>query len=311
MWHRFLLVLASLSFLTLALISCSSDGGGGDDDTGEPTEITQENFDDVVGFVSDQVPGCSTAAASASSRQNPLLLVLGRLSMDMADELQATSVGPASPVQPRQTETTTTNGSCGGTLTTTLTVNENTGDISGSFNSDEFCEDVEGTQLRVDGSADFSGNVDVDTGDLTLEASIDDLNVQSNGDNVNIDLDELSLTISDETIVFALDDLEITDSTEGETFAVPSLLLTSTGEEPARINLTAEFIFPDEGSVNVVTVNQLVLLDDVLQSGSIRVEGANNTQILVTATNNMLEFQGDTDGDGTTDDLSAQVRCTD
>jgi hypothetical protein len=228
----------------------------------------------------------------------------------MADELQAASAGSTARVQSRQDDTTTINGNCGGTLTTTLTQNEDTGDFSGSLNSDGFCQDVEGTQIRVDGSANFSGNADANTGDLTLEASADDLNVQSNGDNVRIDLEELSLTVSGDTTTLELEDLEITDITEDETFAVPSLMLTATGEEPARIDLTAEFIFPEQGSVNVVTVNELVLLDDVLQSGSIRVEGAGNTQILVTATNNMLEFQGDTDGDGTIDDLSAQVRCT-
>jgi hypothetical protein len=302
---RLALVLFAILF---ALFFASCDGDGGDDADGgaQPATITEQNFNDGVQFIVDTIPGCNApnaAPGGVAAVRNAMTLT-----PDWFEQLQLDRVLRAVGVDiTRQTSLLDLAGSCGGTLTLNFTEDEGTGNFSGQLVADNFCEEADGSQTTLNGSATFSGNTNESTGALTLDAMTDGLTVADGGEVVTISFD-VSASGTEDTLGLTGG---ITIAENGDAFSLENIDLTATTmDSTLEIAGSLQFVDPDEGTVDITIIEPLTI-SDAITSGQIEVEGAGGTTIMMNVTNdNVFEFLGDADGDGQTDDFMRTVDCS-
>ncbi|UCD81274.1 MAG: hypothetical protein JSW26_07570 [Desulfobacterales bacterium] len=306
----------NLRFLILCMIlalclpytygGCAGGGGGGGSDgmvysgLTDPSEIDESNAEDIsggafgAGLIGDGMLGFSLTQGQSDSyvgefRTVKLPLILSD-ALYLIDFAQSSTGGVQSAVQ---TVRETINGSCGGSMSYSVSADDVRGTFNGSFTFSEYCND--GT--TINGSARFNGRMNVDTGEF-LEAhfSFDNLS----GGNLTLDGDiEVDFTQSPDLITF---NAYGQDPGSGKIFWIRDYSITiddNTGF--VEIEMAGRFYHPDFGYATISTTEPFVLHDgdEWPTSGALIATGANSSKAKITAIDNLYcIIEADADGDG-------------
>ncbi len=297
--------------LTFAFVACSGGGGGGNSG-GEasgltysgvttPAQVDESNAEEITagafatGLIGDGMVGLSVDQQIESYhirnfRSVKIPIILSD-SLNLVDFSSASSGGIQAATQ---TQSDIIEGSCGGTMSYSVSVDDAQGIFNGSFAFSDYCND--GT--TINGAARFSGQMDADSGDF-IEATFSFDNL-SGGE----------LILDGEILVdFAATPNVVTfnaygqDPVTGAVFWIQNYSITI--EEFAgfvEIEMVGTFYHPDFGYVTLATPEPLVLydVDEWPASGTLIVTGANGSKAMLTAIDHLtcrVEVDGDGDGD--------------
>jgi hypothetical protein len=307
-YHIVILIILCLSF---AFTGCggsgggSSGGGGGGNGT-TAAEISGNNAADLATGALAMGQSADIVDLSQASQDNlnsedsrddhfrvariPEVLANAARSIDFSPRVQQSSV------KANYTETGSIPGPCGGEVAYTITINELSGEFTGTFSFLDYCEDG----VILNGETDVEGIADLDTGDiLSITFWFDDLSDGTITMNGNIFMD-----FSDSPILCTMN-AYCTDEITGKVYQVKNYNL-NIWEYPDRIEveISGWFYYPGYGSVTVSTEEIFVIYDgdEWPSSGILLIFGANNTKAKLEAINfQWYRVYADTDGDGVYD----------
>ena len=297
--------------LAFTFAACSGGGGGGDSGGGAsgltysgvttPAQVDESNAEEITGgafatgLIGDGMVGLSVDQQIESyhirdfrSVNIPIIL------NDSLNRVDFTSASSGGIQAATQTQSDIIEGSCGGTMSYAVSVDDAQGTFNGSFIFSDYCND--GT--IINGAARFDGQMDVDSGSF-IEATFSFDNL-SGGELILDGEIQIDFAATPNVVTF---NAYGQDPVSGAVFWIQNYNITI--EEFAgyvEIEMAGTFYHPDFGYVTLSTPGPLVLHDgdEWPESGILIVTGANNSKAKLTAMDHltcMLEV--DRDGDDT------------
>ena len=311
-YHPVILIIICLFF---ALMGCgggsgSGDGGNGGGYTGKtaPAEVDENNAVDIAAgaFAAGQPGTVMTGSEASQDYQGatdlqvnnfrtlkvPQILGDAARSMDLDLHLHQLSLT----TDAVYTEKGTEYGSCGGSFSYTVRINDVSGEFEGTFIFSNYCDHG----VTVSGKTEVEGSADPGSGDIiAITFWFDNL---SDG-TMTMD-GEMSMDFSDVPIICTLNAL-LKDKATGKVYWAKNYSL-NIYEYPGRIEVEifGTFYHPDHGYVTVSTEERFIIYDgdDWPSSGILLMVGANNTRAKLTAIDETTcRIEADTDGDGVYD----------
>ena len=297
--------------LAFAFAACSGGGGGGNSGGGTsgpsysglttPAQIDESNAEEIAGgafatgLIGDGMVGLSVDQQIESYHirnfRSVKVPIIFSDSLNLVDFSSASSGGIQTATQ---TQSDIIEGSCGGAMSYSVSVDDAQGTFNGSFAFSDYCND--GT--TISGAARFSGQMDVESGDF-IEAifSFDNL---SGGELILDGQILIDFAGTPNVVTF---NAYGQDPVTGAVFWIQNYSITI--EEFAgfvEIEMIGTFYHPDFGYVTLATPEPLVLHDgdEWPESGALIVAGANDSKAKLTAIDDLTcTVEVDRDGDGT------------
>ncbi len=297
--------------LAFAFAGCSGGGGGGNSGGGTsgltysgvttPAQVDESNAEEITGgafatgLIGDGMVGLSVDQQIESyhirdfrSVKVPIIL---SDSLNLVDFTSPSSGGIQAATQ---TQSDIIAGSCGGTMSYSVSVDDQQGTFSGSFTFSDYCND--GTVIN--GAARFDGQMDVNSGEF-IEATFSFDNLS--GGDLSLDGEiQIDFAATPNVITF---NAYGQDPVSGAVFWIKNYSITI--DEFAgyvEIEMVGTFYHPDFGYVTLATPEALVLHDgdEWPESGTITVTGANNSKAKLTTIDHLTcTVEVDRDGDDT------------
>ncbi len=309
-FQKFALSSMILVAFAFSLIGCSGGGGGGNSSGATngltysgvtaPAQLDESNAEEIsggafaTGLIGDGMVGLSVDQQIESYhirnfRSVNIPLILSD-SLDLVDFSASSAGGLQAAVQ---NQSDVIDGSCGGTMSYSITVNDEQGTFNGSFTFSDYCND--GT--IINGAAGFNGRMDVNSGNF-IEATFtfDRLS----GGELLLD-GEMQIDFAATRNIITLNAYG-QDPISGAVFWINNYSITIdefTGF--VEIDMNGTFYHPDFGSVVLSTPVSLVLHDgdEWPESGTIVVTGANDSKARIIVIDHLtcrVEVDGDGDG---------------
>jgi hypothetical protein len=316
---KYLMVTVAGLFVILLVavhLSCSDDSSSSSSSS-SPATLDETNVDKTLAYVVQTVPGCTQGALVTANQA--FLDAVSLLNQQVVDK-KVSLVPSSNEFDPAAelTEPINLEGTCGGTITGKLKGDEATGDISGDISFNNFCEGDAGSNVQIDGDLSFSGNIDPEAEDLEIN------NLKGSSKGITLTVNEgseqrvytasfnASLSISSDSVSITIKNFTFADQTEGTEVKLQNFAMTVTeGASTTTVTISGTIDVTDQGSVTFQTVGPVTVSDDgETISGTIKVSGADNTQILVSIDDGVLTVQADTNGDGTYDYFPDALDCT-
>lgn len=306
---------------TLFLISCGGGGGGGDEgtlaisytgimdeaaiDETNATALATESY--TNGILGNSMSGIAASQTEPDeSIHHPRMLKVSNVLKASLFNVDLTSQSSGNFVSTVTTEADTLSGTCGGSASYTISVDDQTGDFSGSFNYNNYCEGG----VIISGSVDFAGQYDVNAQQfLTFEFSFNNLSTTLGGDSVTIK-GTISFDSSDYPIITLTMTILVKDSSINRVYWVKDYQLILTDEVGyVDIDISGRFYHPDHGYVTISTeqVLRLYELDDYPSSGILLItgktgsEGGRTRARITFHSASTYQVEADTNGNGTYD----------
>jgi hypothetical protein len=298
--------------LAFAFAGCSGGGGGSDDSGGgasgltysgvtTPALVDESNAEEITGgafatgLIGDGMVGLSVDQQIDSYhirnfRSVKVPIVLSD-SLNLVDFTSASSGGIQAATQ---TESDIIEGSCGGTMSYSVTADDAQGTFNGSFTFSDYCNDG----AIINGAARFNGKMDVDSGNF-IEATFSFDNL-SGGELILDGEIQIDFAATPNVVTF---NAYGKDPVTGAVFWIQNYSITI--DEFAgyvEIEMAGTFYHPDFGYVILSTPEPLVLHDgdEWPESGTLIVTGANDSKAKLTAIDHLTcTVEVDRDGDGT------------
>ncbi len=309
------LLLFIIITFAFAFVGCSGGGGGGggSDDSGggasgltysgvmTPAQVDESNAAEITGgafatgLIGDGMVGLSVDQQFESyhmrnfrSANVPIIL---SDSLNLVNFTAASSGGIQTATQ---TQSDIIEGSCGGTMSYSVSVDDAQGTFTGSFTFSNYCND--GT--TINGAARFNGQMDVDSGNF-IEATFSFDNLS--GGELLLDGEiQIDFAVTPNVVTF---NAYGQDPITGAVFWIQNYSITI--DEFAgyvEVEIVGTFYHPDFGYVTLATAEPLVLHDgdEWPESGTLTVTGANDSKAKLTAIDHLTcTVEVDRDGDGT------------
>ena len=311
-WFAFL-----VSFVTI--IGCGGGGGGGNSVAIGPVPITYAGITsqapitaaNAVDLATESLIGAQTGSVfslgvGAEMPSNGLdeALFVYRFPAILHGVAANIDFSEKSAVAALVTESDTIIGSCGGSVSYTLSVEDTTGVFSGSFVFTQYC----------DGGIVISGPVAVDGSVSLITSEIEVIHFNFN----NVSSGDITLSgdvATDQTgmpVIITMD-FRVRDNVTGKVFWVNdySLSITETSATEIEVDLTGTYYHHDFGYITIATpVTDPLVIDDTLspwpKDGIIIYEGEGNTSALLTVIDQVsYRVVADTDGDGSRDNYDS------
>jgi hypothetical protein len=319
-----------LSFiLALGLMTIVGSGGGGDDGGGGgggttgltytgltvPATLMDSNSELLlsgvvsgVNMASNMVGILGVVQDSGAEADNLSLLELTQLLEDALLHVDFNS-GSTEVVQ-GVVESETIPGSCGGTFTYTITIDDVTGVFSGTMTFTSYCDGG----ATISGSLTISGTINLGTNEPeNFLFSFNMLTVSGGGESAALDgtisvnattgTITINLLMQENSIVFKYENTVLTES-EG----------ADGGGAYALSTVDGRFYHPDHGYVDITTITpfKVYMADENPSEGILLIEGAGNTKARLTAIDNIsCRVEADTTGDDVWDYDSGPMAWTD
>ena len=202
-----------------------------------------------------------------------------------------------------ETETSKILGNCGGSKTSTLNINDTTGNFTNTIWDDNYCEDG----ITSSGTINASGGVNLDTFEITeMNMSFDLWTISSSSYSITFSGTISSdLTVNSQTLTlnYLIRDNNSDNVSRDKVYKVENYV-TSTALLIDRVETTVSdgrFYHPDYGYVDLISEQPFILYsgDFAVSSGELSITGAMQTKALLTVHSiNDIEITADTDGDG-------------
>ena len=303
--------LFSIIAFTFAIAVVGCGGGGGGSSSGgaaggltysgvtTPAQVDESNAEEIAGgafatgLIGDGMVGLSVDQPTESFHirnfRSVNIPVILSDSLNRVDFDDAASVGIQAATQSASDDIA---GNCGGTMSYSISYDDQQGTFSGSFTFSDYCND--GTTMN--GAASFDGLIDVNSQEF-IEATFTFDNLS--GGELSLD-GEIYIDFSATSNVITFNAYG-QDPTTGAVFWIKDYSITI--DEFAgyvEIEMVGTFYHPDFGYVTLTTPETLVLHDgdEWPESGTLIVTGANNSKARLTAIDRLTcTVEVDHDGD--------------
>jgi hypothetical protein len=316
------LCLTGVIALGLLTIVATGGGGGGGGGGGAPPPITYTGITDpaavdennavdlAVGAYEGGRTGAATGLMAFQTEGSgnvgySRILKVSQVLEDSLRQLDFMSRSDGSFIGAIYTYTGAIYGDCGGSASYTISVNDQTGDFSGSLSFSGYCEDG----VTIAGAASFSGQVNVITEDL-LKFS---LSFSALTGTSGIDSFTISGNISCDFIVYPYTmviSMLVRDNSTGKVYWVRDYTMTATeGSAYVDIELSGMYYDPDYGYVILTTTTPFRIYyahcwpsEGVLVvAGDTGISGGSMKARLTALSSTTYQVEADTDGDGSYD----------
>ena len=260
-----LLVCASITALVFWFAACSGGGSSNEGSSGltysgetSPATITEDNAGTLATSALDagsngsafNLTGLATLSgvdSGTDASDQPMLLGFVRVLEDAVGDVDFAAVSEQNVSAAAQSENGSLAGSCGGNASYSISGNSNTGEFSGKFSFNGFCADG----LTMNGSASFSGIVDMATD--TLESFIftfGAMTATSGSESVTLK-GRIAFTVSDSTITM---NLTIKNNTNGWMCKVENYVMVVDDQSSyTAISVSGRYYDQDYGYVELIT----------------------------------------------------------
>jgi hypothetical protein len=283
---RYIVLFGVIAFGLIAIVGSGGgggggggggDGGGGITYTGITSQATIDETNAVdlaTGAYYGGNFGTTMALGAIQTEEDrqisrPRTLIVSQALNKCIDLVNFTSASSSTFYGSTYTETIY--GTCGGSGTISIDVNDVTGDFTGSLNFNNYCENG----VTISGSTSFSGVIDVNTGDLLkFSFSFDNLSFNDGSDSFTID-GNISYNYTTYPVTISMDILMRDDST-GKVFWSHNYFLSITGgANYIDFYILGRYYDPDYGYVDSESTADFRIYDgDVWPSqGVLIVEG--------------------------------------
>jgi hypothetical protein len=313
-------------FIATSFLMITGCGGGGDDGGGGgATPVTYTGLTTLADVTDNNAQALATGAfeggrtgsvlsgigaVETGTDENTISFRTLKVTQALEDailqvDLSSVSGGPS--IGAIQSESGSVSGSCGGTASYSIQVDDQTGDFSGSFNFSSYCDGG----VTISGSANFSGFIDLsDPNNPTFETiafTFTNLSDGSSTLNGTIEID-----LSGSPIIMTIGAL-FKDNSTGKVYWLQNYTMEITegsdiGGNYVEVEISSgKYYDPDYGYVTVSTDPiapfKIYDLDEWPSSGVLIVTGkigigGNNTKVRLEALDaNTCQITADTNGD--------------
>ena len=307
------------SMILFAMLLAACGGGGGDGGatvetpgisyTGltTPATIDEDNAEDLAaGAFEGGSMGAAMGGLGAIETGEgghiacPRMLKVSQVLEDSLRQVDLISRSDGTFIGAVTTESGTVHGDCGGSGSYTISIDDQTGEFSGTLDFSSYCDG----EVIISGATSFSGEIDVDTGDiLKFNFSFDNLTGTLGTDsftlNGNISFD---VTASPATMTMAM---LLQDNSTGKVYWLRDYTMTATeGANYVDVELSGRYYDPDYGYVNITTNTPFRIYDgdDWPSEGVLVITGDGNTRARLTVlSSTTYQIEADTNGDGSYD----------
>jgi hypothetical protein len=284
--------------------------------SGGSGQVTQESVNEFASFLTDNLSGCTSQSASASVQAINISSMLSS-SRDMYDRYQSIPA-PIRTVVQAVDILPAVNGDCGGTLSITAP-DMNSFPISVSLN--QFCVTLDGENTTIHGDFNVNGQLDSNDNLTQLSTTSTGISINTSSESLTIGFN-LSSTLSYSGsgdlsgLNATITSISVLDNNLNQQYSLTNTTIQVSDPAPdvTQINTSGTYIDPALGTFTFSTPSGLTLDETIPNeetlTGDIQINGANNSDILVTINDNDdIIFQADADGNGTTD-FSETVNCS-
>ena len=318
---------ASLSIIIIfgpfSIIATGGGGGGGEEGGGAPppisytglttqTTIDKNNAEDLAtgayegGRTGGAIGGMGVVQTETSENIGySRMLEVSQVLEDSLRQVDLMSRSGGAFIGAVYTETGTIYGDCGGSASYTISVNDQTGDFSGSLTFSSYCEDG----VTISGSVSFSGQVDVITEDLLrFSFTFNALTGTSGSDSFTLSgYISCDLTVSPATMIMTM---LVQDNSTGKVYWVKDYTMTVTeGATYVDIEFSGTYYDPDYGYVVLNTPTPFRIYDGdewpsdgvLVVTGNTGIAGGSTMARLTVLSSTTYQVEADTNGDGSYD----------
>ncbi len=318
----------------LFLFGCSSgssSGGGGGDPTGEAmysgitsqATITGENAAQIVisaffGGTTNSGMSAPLGAIEGDGLEDAGQSMTVRYLIWPAEKTAAIISGLSEKSVPAamgavSTEQINEPGGCGGSMTGTIMIDDETGDVSGSFAYNNYCISLFGSDgITYQGTVDVTGKFDIYTERLNLNCSFRSLTTSCMGRSMTSS-GTMGITMSEETMTAEMDTYSRDNATGKTYWCNDYTMVIRYWNDYEEANVSGRYYEPDYGYVDLSTEEpiRIYYYDGFFSRGVIVAEGAANTRArLVILSPQDYVIDADIDGDGSYS-LSTGIRSWD
>lgn len=198
-------------------------------------------------------------------------------------------------------------GSCGGSASYTISIDDQTGAFSGTFIFNNYCDG----DVTFTGTVGFSGNVDLGTGYLlNFNFTFNSLTGIILGESITLD-GTIAIVVNVSPMTITMNVL-MRDNGTGKVYRFDNFTMTILdGGSYVDVTVTGRYYDPDYGYVDISSPTPLRIynVDDWPSAGMIELDGATgiggfSTKARLTAIDNLTcRVQADTNGDDDYDDV--------
>jgi len=311
------------AFILLAVFLTACGGGGGDGGGGSPAGISYTGLTTQATIDGNNAEDLSTGAyqggqagaaigsvgAIQTGESGPVghsrMLKVSQVLEGSLRQVDLMSRSAGTFVGAIYTESDTIYGDCGGSASFTVSVDDQTGDFSGSFTFNNYCDD----EVTISGAASFSGRVDLNTEELIeFSFSFDSITVTSGSDSFTLDGDiSFDNTVSPATMTMTM---LLKDNNTGKVYKVEDYIMTLTElASYVDVEVSGTYFDPDYGYVSISTTTPLRIYygDDypsdgvIVVTGNTGIAGGSTMARLRALTSTTYQIEADTNGDGVYD----------
>jgi len=304
---------SSMILLAMFLTACGGDGGdsgGGISYTGITTPATIDEYNAVdIATGAYQGGQTGTAMGGLSYVQTLTSEHIGRprtleVAQALEDSLRRVDFmyrSDGTILNAITTVTETVAGDCGGSGSYAISIDDQTGEFSGSFNYSSYCNQG----VAISGNVSFSGLVDVNTGNIVkFNFSFDNLTGTSGSDSFTLD-GTISYDVSGSTTTTTMTML-LQDNNTLKVYWLKdwAMTLTEGVNYEVTLKISGYYYDPDYGYIAISTPTPFVIYYGYSwpSAGVLVVTGDGNTKARLTVLSSATcQVEADTNGDGSYD----------
>ena len=203
------------------------------------------------------------------------------------------------------TETDTIDGNCGGSASYTISVDDQTGDFSGSLSFSNYCEDG----VTISGAVSFSGKVDLVTEELVrFSLSFSTLSGTSGSDSFTLN-GSITTDLTVYPYVMTMSMLLRDNSTDKVYWVKDYTMIVTEGAGYMDVELSGTYYDPDYGYIAFITTvpfrisygDESPSAGTLIVTGETGSAGGSTMARLTVLSSTTYQVEADTNGDGTYD----------
>jgi hypothetical protein len=300
-----------LSIIAVQFMSCNQVDGNSPEDkplvyTGltTPAKVTMENGVEITngayfgGQASENLGSFSVKTRDANSTNNTDLPIHYRIRKTLVNYIKKSAEPLYVSLRSTQTESKTVNGPCGGTVSSTLTMDDQTLEFSGSVVFSDFCEDG----ITLSGSISIAGIFSTKSVILMeFNMSFKNVSVVSQSESFSME-GNISVAIQDDLSTISTSNSMLRDNNSGIVNKVENLVIKiSSPFAAASLEISGRFYHSLHGYVDISTPVPFQMgSTGTIIEGEFMVTGTNQSKAKMTIVSNQeYKISVDSDGDGT------------
>ena len=297
---------------------CSSGGGGGGGVSSgitykgltSPAIIDENNAVDIAGSsliggeIGSNLDVLKSVSETSETGKIPRVPDIASCFENVIHGIESSTQKNVSNLHAIQSESDTVTGSCGGSVSISLSADDQTGNFNGALDFNHYCE--EGS--TVNGKMSISGNIDVNMGNMNyLEMTFTNINILSGQESISMS-GNIDFNLQSSTMLMTMS-FVFKDNNLDKTFKYKDFVYEyTTGAGFTDVALTGRYYNPDYGYVDISTESPLRIYDTDIwpSSGIVTATGDAGTKARLTVIDSSSFFvEADTDGDGLYDDYTS------